>query len=185
MADTAFKRATYQDILDLPEGVTGEIISGVLHTQPRPRIPHARASLVLGRKLSGPFDIDDDGPGGWIFLNEPELHLGDDVLVPDIAAWRRERYPDIANDAFLTVAPDWVCEVLSPSTALKDRSLKSEKYAREGVAFMWFIDPETKLLEAYKLTDGKWLQLGVFAEDSEVSVEPFDAAPFKLDSLWA
>jgi Putative restriction endonuclease len=184
MADTAFKRATYQDILDLPEGVVGEIIKGVLHSKPRPRVPHVRVALKLVGKVAGPFDTDDDGPGGWLFLQEVELHLGQEIVVPDMAGWKRERFPGLANDAFLTVPPDWVCEILSPSTAQKDRALKANIYASEGVGYMWLIDPQLKTLEAYKNHSGQWLQLGVITEGAEVKIEPFDAAPFKLDTLW-
>jgi Uma2 family endonuclease len=184
MADIALKRATYQDILDPPEGMVGEIISGALYAQPRPRIAHARAAMKLASKLAGPFDTDDEGPGGWIFLAGPELHLGDDILVPDMAGWKRERYPEIANDAYLAVAPDWVSEILSPSTAQTDRALKADLHARQGVSWMWLIDPELKTLEASRNHQGKWLKLAVLKEGDEVKVEPFDAAPFKLDALW-
>lgn len=184
MPDTALKRATYQDILDLPEGVVGEIIKGALYSQPRPRIPHVRAAWKLASKIGGPFDTDESGPGGWIFLAEPELHLGEDIVVPDMAGWKRERYPAIANDAYLAVAPDWVCEILSPSTAQKDRALKADVYAKQGVSWMWLLDPQLKTLEAYRNQSGQWLQLAVLTEGDEVKVEPFDAAPFKLDTLW-
>lgn len=184
MADTHSRRATYQDILDLPEGVVGELIRGALHTQPRPHVSHMRASSVLGVRLGAHFDQGDGDPGDWVILDETELHFGEDVLVPELAGWRRERFPQAANDTFLTVAPDWVCEILSPSTAQKDRALKAEIYAREGVAHLWFVDPDAKTLEAYRLTGGKWLQIQVFKNDDLVVAEPFDALPFKLDALW-
>jgi Uma2 family endonuclease len=184
MADTALRRATYQDIVDLPEGVVGEIISGVLHTQPRPRFSHAKASSKLGAKLDNEFDPDDGGPGGWIFLDEPELHFGEDVLVPDIAGWRVERGPDLANDAWTSIAPDWLCEVLSPSTEQKDRVLKMEVYAREGVAHVWLVDPDARTLEAYELRNTEWVRIAALRENDEVAAAPFDAAPFRLGALW-
>ncbi len=188
MPDTAIRRATYQDILDLPDGVVGEIIHGVLHTQPRPRARHAMASSRMGVKLGGPFDSDgdDSGPGGWIILDEPELHFEETVLVPDLAGWRRERMPEVPDVAYFDLAPDWVCEVLSPSTAQKDRVLKSDIYAAQGVSFMWLVDPDARTLEAFTLTEARqWLQIAALAEDAEVAVDPFAAAPFKLSALWA
>jgi Uma2 family endonuclease len=184
MADTAFKRATYQDILDLPEGVVGEIILGSLYTQPRPRWGHSVAQASLVAAVRGPFG-KGGGPGGSVFGVEPELRLGDDLLVPDIAGWRVERAPTNANDSVIDIAPDWVCEILSPSTAQKDRALKADLYAKQGVSWMWLLDPSVKTLEAYRNQSGQWLQLAVLKESDEVKVEPFDAAPFKLDSLWS
>jgi Uma2 family endonuclease len=185
MADTALRRATHQDIIDLPEGVVGEIISGVLHTQPRPRFSHARSSSRLGMKLGGAFDLDDGGPGGWIFLDEPELHFGDDVVVPDIAGWRVARAPDIAASAWSDIAPDWLCEVLSPSTRQKDRVLKMEVYGREGVVHVWLVDPDARTLEAYELPGGESVRIAALKENDEVTVAPFAAAPFRLGALWA
>jgi Uma2 family endonuclease len=184
MADTIRKPATYQDILDLPQGVVGELIKGALYAQPRPRIPHVRAALKLANKLANSYDPDEADLGGWIFLGEPELHFSEDILVPDIAGWKRERFPKVVNDAFLTVPPDWVCEILSPSTTRLDRAVKSEIYAAQGVTWMWLVDPTAKTLEAYRNQSGQWLQLAVLKEGDEVKVEPFDAAPFKLDALW-
>jgi Uma2 family endonuclease len=127
------KPATYQDILDAPENLVAEIINGELHTQPRPAPHHSRASSSLGDELVSPFDKGRGGPGGWWILDEPELHLGHDVLVPDIGGWRRERMPRLPDTAWFELAPDWVCEVLSPGTARKDRVLKMPLYARYGV----------------------------------------------------
>ncbi len=184
MADTAFRRASYQDILDLPEGMVGEFITAALYSHPRPGIAYARAAWKLPGKIGGPFDRDETGPGGWIVLAEPELHLGEDIAGPDMAGWKRARYPVVANDACPFVAPDWVCEILSPSTAQKDRALKADLYAKQGVSWMWFLDPQLKTLEAYRNLNGQWLQLAVPKEGDEVKVEPFDTAPFKLDALW-
>ncbi len=186
MPDTAIRRATYQDILDLPDGVVGEIIHGVLHTQPRPRFSHGRAATLLAGKVGNAFDYGDGGPGGWVFIVEPELHFGEDVVVPDIAGWRRARMPEVPDVAYCDLAPDWVCEVLSPSTARKDRVQKADIYARENVAYRWYVDPDARTLEAFMLTEARqWLQIAALADDVEVAVEPFAAAPFKLDVLWA
>ena len=127
------KDATYADLCAVPDNFVAEILGGELYASPRPASPHAHAAGALFRKLGGPFEDGENGPGGWWFLIEPELHFGADVLVPDIAGWRRERMPTIPNVAHFTLAPDWLCEVLSPSTKAIDRRKKLPIYAREGV----------------------------------------------------
>ena len=139
------KGATYDDLVRVPEHYVAEMFDGDLYASPRPAAPHLRAATKLAAKLDGPFDFD--GPGGWILLVEPELHLGNDVLVPDIAGWRRERLPAVPSDAYFTLAPDWVCEVVSPSTEAIDRGRKLGIYAREGVAHAWLVDPLRHTLE--------------------------------------
>ena len=153
-------RATYQDVLDAPPHRVAEIIDGVLHTNPRPAMRHARASSSLGVKIGGPFDHDAGGPGGWWIIDEPELHLGDDILVPDLAGWRRERMPDFPDAAYSTLAPDWVCEVLSPSTRKLDLHGKRPIYARERVGHLWLVDPVDRTLEAFELREGEWVLIG-------------------------
>jgi Uma2 family endonuclease len=185
MRAPAKKPATYEDIKRLPANVVGQIVDGELWASPRPAARHARASSVLGGKL-GPFDWDRGGPGGWWILFEPELHLGNDVLVPDIAGWRRERMPSIPDAPFFTLAPDWICEVLSPSTAGLDRIRKKHIYAREGVTHVWLVDPIVKTLEVFRLQDGHWLEVGAFsAEESDTArAEPFEAIELELKALW-
>lgn len=176
--------ATYQDVLDAPEHMVAELIRGALHLQPRPASRHARAASMLGVKLGGPFDADPDGPGGWWILVEPELHLGDDVLVPDIAGWRRERMPAFPDVAGFTLAPDWVCEVLSPGTRRTDLTAKRDIYAERGVAWLWFVDPDARTLEVFELTAGAWTLRGAFGGDETIGAAPFEAAPFALSVLW-
>ena len=113
-------RATYQDVLDAPAHRVAEIVEGTLHTHPRPAMPHALASSQLGAELGGAFGRSRGGRGGWWIIDEPELHLGEDILVPDLAGWRRERMPVYPDTAYVTLAPDWVCEVLSASTRRLD-----------------------------------------------------------------
>jgi Uma2 family endonuclease len=125
--------ATYDDLIEVPDHLVAEIIDGELHTTPRPAPRYADASSGLGGALRGPFDRGRGGPGGWRILDEPELHLGPDVLVPDLAGWRRERLPALPDEAYFTLAPDWVCEVLSPSTMALDRTRKLAVYVREQV----------------------------------------------------
>jgi Uma2 family endonuclease len=179
--------ATYQDVLDAPPQMVAQIVGGALHLHARPAYRHGRAHFVLGRVLGGPFDIDPDGPGGWLMTTEPELHLGGDVLVPDLAGWRRERLPEVADDAdppWFDVAPDWACEVLSPCTRKLDLTGKREAYAREGVAHLWLIDPPARTLEAFVLRDGAWTLLAALKDDDPVRLAPFDAIEFPLAALW-
>ncbi|MDE0148239.1 MAG: Uma2 family endonuclease [Rhodospirillaceae bacterium] len=178
------RRATYQDVIDAPAHMVAEVVEGALYTHPRPAPPHALASSSLGGELSSPFQKGRGGPGGWWIIDEPELHLGEDILVPDIAGWRRERMPDFPDTAFFTLAPDWVCEVLSPSTRDLDRHGKRPVYAREGVAHLWFIDPVARDLEAFELRDGEWVLIATARNDDPVSIPPFEAISFPLDALW-
>ena len=177
-------RATYQDVLDAPAHRVAEIVNGTLHTHPRPAVPHARASSVLGGRIGGPFDHDADGPGGWWILDEPELHLGEEILVPDLAGWRRERLAELSDTAYLTLAPDWVCEVLSASTRRFDLHEKRPVYAREGVAWLWLVDPIDRTLEAFELRAGQWVLIATAKDDDPVSVRPFDAITIDLGDLW-
>ena len=178
-------RATYQDVIDAPAHQVAEIVDGTLHTHPRPAVPHTRASSSLGAKIGGPFDYDAGGPGGWWILDEPELHLGEDVLVPDLAGWRRERMPELPDAAYVTLAPDWACEVLSPSTRRVDLQEKRPIYAREDVGHLWLIEPTDRTLEAFELRDGEWVLIACAKDDEAVSIRPFDAITFSLGDLWA
>lgn len=177
--------ATYDDILALPEHVVGEIISGELIVSPRPAPRHAVAASVLSGELGPPYHSGQGGPGGWWILFEPELHLDDDVLVPDLAGWRRQRLPSIPETTYFTLAPDWVCEVLSPGTARLDRQRKLAIYARERVSHAWLLDPLERTLEVLRLENGQWVIASVHAEDDDVRAEPFDATVLRLARLWA
>jgi Uma2 family endonuclease len=177
--------ATYEDLLAVPEPLVAEILFGELVTHPRPLPRHARAAIRLGAVLSGPFDLGINGPGGWVFLPEQELHLDEHVVVPDLAGWRRERFSSFPDTAWIETAPDWVCEVLSPSTESYDRGGKRLIYAEAGVTHVWHISPALKMLEAYELRDGKWLLLDVFCDDAKVAAAPFAELGFALDLLWS
>lgn len=186
MGDAAKRRATYEDVLAAPAHVVAEVVRGVLHTQPRPAMPHTRAATRLGGQLDGPFDRGRGGPGGWVILDEPELHLGEDIVVPDLAGWRRLRMPRVPMEAaFIALAPDWVCEVLSPRTQAFDRSDKMDVYAREGVAHAWLVDPLAKMLEVWCLEHEKWLRVATWTAEAVVRAEPFDAIELELATLWA
>ena len=178
------KPATYADLEALPANVVGELIDGELHVSPRPAIPHTVAASRLGGKLSGPFDEGSGGPGGWILLDEPELHFGEDALVPDLAGWRRERMPSPPRIAAVTLAPDWLCEVLSPSTAALDRGIKLPIYARQGVRHVWLMDPEARTLEVFRLEGARYVLLVTHTGSARVRAEPFEALELDLSFLW-
>jgi Uma2 family endonuclease len=184
MLQTRLKPAAYTDIEALPAHVTGEILFGVLHTQPRPSPRHARSSGELHVELSSPFDRGRGGPGGWVFLPEPELHLGPHVIVPDIAGWRRERLPKLPETAWIETPPDWVCEVLSPSTQRRDRTDKLAIYAAFSVGHCWYVDPLARTLEVFALQGGKWLLAATFKDADPVTAPPFEVHTFALDVLW-
>ncbi len=184
MGEAAFQQATYEDLLQVPEHLVAEILNGKLHTHPRPSPRHARASSILGGKFTDPFDLGKGGPGGWWILDEPELHLNVQVMVPDLAGWRRERMPELPETAWFELAPDWVCEVLSPSTAKDDRTIKVPLYAQYGVAYLWLVDPVLKTLEAYWLKEGQWSLQNTLKDDDRVRLAPFDAVEFSLADLW-
>ena len=178
------RRATYQDVLDAPPHRVAEIVDGVLHTSPRPAMPHALATSSLGNDLSNPFQFGRGGPGGWWIIDEPELHFGEDILVPDLAGWRRERMPDFPDAAYCTLAPDWACEMLSPSTRRLDLLGKRPVYARESVGHMWIVDPADRTLEAFELRDGQWVLIATAKDDDPVQIRPFEAVTFSLGDLW-
>jgi Uma2 family endonuclease len=162
-----------------------EILNGELVTSPRPAPPHARAASSLGGELYGPFDRGRGGPGGWIILNEPELHLHGDVLVPDVAGWRRERMPALPQASAFELAPDWVCEVLSPSTAPFDRTEKVPIYARERARHVWLVDPLLQTLEALRLDGSGYRLVGGWRGDASVQCEPFESRAINLADLWS
>jgi len=176
--------ATYEDLVHLPDIQVGEIVDGELHASPRPAPPHAVAGASVGDAVRLPFHWGRGGPGGWLILYEPELHLGSDVLVPDWAGWRRSRMPAVPETAYFPLAPDWVCEVLSPSTASLDRAKKLRIYAREGVGHAWLVDPIARTLEVLQLDGGRWTILATHAGDEVVRAEPFVEVELELASLW-
>ena len=185
MPAPAPKPATYDDLCRVPDRFVAQIVHGQLHVHPRPAPRHAHTSSSLGVELGGPFDKGRGGPGGWWILDGPELHLGADVLVPDLAGWRRERMPTLPETAWFPLAPDWVCEVLSPSTARLDRVDKLGLYAAHGVAHAWLIDPDARTLEVFTLVAGLWRRDAALQEDDAVRAPPIDAISFGLGALWA
>jgi Uma2 family endonuclease len=176
--------ATYEDIVRLPEYLVGEIIDGDLIVSPRPAPVHALASSSLGVEIGGPFGRGRGGPGGWLILDEPELHIAGNVLVPDLAGWRRERMPALPDTAWFTLAPDWVCEVLSPSTAVVDRTRKQEIYRKQGVPWLWFLDPVARTIEVLSRGEAAWTVAGTFGGEGEARIPPFDAVAIDVGALW-
>lgn len=177
--------ATYEDLVALPENLVGEIVDGDLHVSPRPSARHSLATSELWGTLGGPFHRGAGGPGGWWILFELELHLGDDVVVPDLAGWRRERLPEVPDEPWLSLAPDWVCEVASPSTERIDRVQKLRVYARAGVGHAWLVNPTARTLEIYRRGEAGWTLVAAHGGDEVVRAEPFEAAELDLRALWS
>jgi Uma2 family endonuclease len=187
MAERKKRPATYADIERLPEHLIGEILNGELIVSPRPAVPHTHSASFIGADLMGPFvrgPGGPGGPGGWWIMDEPELHLHGDVVVPDIAGWRRERMAVPPRAAAIELAPDWVCEVVSPGTARLDRIRKMPVYAREGVGHLWLVDPLARTLEVFRRLETKWVTAGSFADDEHVRPEPFAEVEIDLSRWW-
>jgi Uma2 family endonuclease len=174
----------------VPDTMVGEILDGELHVMPRPAKPHTNAASAMGALLVPPFRWGQGGPGGWVILDEPELHLGrkPDKIVPDLAGWRRERMPDALGASneppHYEVAPDWVCEIISPSTEAVDRGKKMRIYRREGVRHAWLVNPLTQTLEVYRLERGAWTFVDAHEREDVVRAEPFEAIELSLARLW-
>ncbi len=184
MADPATRKAIYADIEALPPHVLGEIIYGTLVTHPRPSPRHASAHSSLTVKLGQGYQYGDGGPGGWVFLSEPELHLDGNVVVPDIAGWKRERLTTHPKTNWIETPPDWLCEILSPLTEVYDKNEKRRIYAHAVIPQIWFLDPRSRVLECFTLVANNWLLTNTFADDDIVSAPPFDAANFNVSHLF-
>jgi Uma2 family endonuclease len=176
--------ALYARYRELPEGTKAELVAGEVRVLPRPAPRHVRSAGKLFGALDGTYGFDsDDGPGGWVILIEPEIRFGDEIRAPDIVGWHTERYDEPESGPFL-VAPDWVCEVLSPSTAAFDRKEKLPLFARHGVSHVWLVDPTAETLEVYRRQSELWLLLATHGGDEAVRAEPFDAVSLDLGALW-
>jgi len=183
--DPERKIPTLADLEALPSNVKGEIIEGVLYTMTRPRAGHQDTSLASGSDLKGPFDRGKGGPGGWWILTEPGIELPNTPEIsPDLAGWRKERMPELPEDAPIRVVPDWVCEILSPTTRRHDLLIKKPYYARVGVRHHWLIDHDARTVTAYRLVSERWVELGVWGDESDARIEPFDAMPLDVGGWW-
>ena len=189
------RRATYQDVLDAPAHRVAEIVDGTLHLSPRPAPLQALANGRLNRTLAAPFGRarggsdtsrarDPSPDSDWWIIREPELRLGEDIVVPDWVGWRRERMPALPETAYVTLAPDWVCEIVSDSARRHDLHGKRPIYARESVAHLWLVDPTDRTLEAFELREGEWVLIASAKDDDPISIRPFDAITFSLGDLW-
>ena len=178
------REATYDDLVQVSDLMVAEIADGELHASPRPALPHATAGTAISGLLVGPLQFGRGGPGGWWILFEPELHVGKDVLVPDVAGWRKSRLPSVPAAPWLSAPPDWVCELLSPSTASLDRARKLRIYAREGVTHAWLVDPIARTLEVLRLENGRWTILATHVGDEVVRAEPFTEIEIALADVW-
>lgn len=184
MANSARREATYEDLLQVPDTMVAQIIDGELIVSPRPALLHAGVEGDLFTELAGPFQRGRGGPGGWWLCVEPEVHLGKDIVVPDLAGWRRARLPEWPDAPYLTLSPDWVCEILSPSTARLDRGKKLDLYAREGVGHAWLLDPQACTVEVFALEAGRWVRLASHAAPDAVRAAPFEAVPLELAAVF-
>jgi Uma2 family endonuclease len=184
MAHPAKRNATYDDLMAVPPHLTAEIIFGDLVTHPKPAPPHSNAQFSIGGELSGPFQKGRGGPGGWWFMTEPELRLGPHVLAPDIAGWQKSRLPHLPSTKHVSLAPDWVCEIVSPSTERIDRGPKRRIYATYGVSHLWHLNPVAKFVEDYMLRNGEWIHVETFDGVGDQHLPPFDAIAIQLNDLW-
>lgn len=183
----ARRSATYEDLAKVPDTMVAELIEGELVVSPRPAVPHAAATSAIGGDLNSAFHRppgSSAGPGGWWILVEPELHVGRDVLVPDLAGWRRSRMPVLQPVAAIELAPDWVCEVISQSTGPLDRGRKMHIYARERVAHLWIVDPILRTLEVYRLESGRWIVASTHGGAEPIRAEPFEAIELDIERWW-
>lgn len=176
--------ATYEDLLKVPDHLVAEIVDGELFTSPRPASPHAFATGNLYADLMQKFQRGVDGPGGWWFLIEPELHLGRDIFVPDIAGWRRQRMPFIPNIVGFKIAPDWICETVSPTTAKLDRYRKLPRYAKYEIGHAWIVDPLSSGVEVYRREDEHWALISSHDGSTPIRAEPFHESPINLGDIW-
>ena len=180
------RAATYEDLQALPNHLVGEILDGELYATPRPAFPHAHTTTMLTGDL-GPFQGPGGkgrGPGGWRILFEPELHFDKEVVVPDVAGWRFERMPVLPSTAYGELIPDWACEIASPSTVHIDRVRKMNLYAREGLRHLWLVDPLARVLEVYRLEEGRWVVVLTSGGDAKVRAEPFEEIELDLALWW-
>jgi len=185
MAEVARKKATHDDLHKVPENMIGEIIDGEIIATPRPSRRHGYTTTALGVAIGGRYQFGQrGGPGGWIFIIEPEIGLGNDILVPDLAGWKRDRFPREEGHNWISIAPDWICEVLSPRTFRKDKVVKMPLYAQHGVQYFWLIDPVAKTLDIFRLEAGRWVVAGLYAENDIARADPFPEVEVDLSFLW-
>jgi Uma2 family endonuclease len=185
MTEKVKENADYEDLEAAPPDKIAELVEGSLYLSPQPAIRHVHTTSSLGADLNTAFEKGRGGPGGWWIFDEPELHLDGNVLVPDLAGWRRERFPELPEGVGITIAPDWLCEALSPSTARFDRLVKLPRYAAAGVNHVWIIDPSARELEVLARSERDWTLVERYSGDALVSAPPFEAIAIDLRTVWA
>ncbi|RYZ34096.1 MAG: Uma2 family endonuclease [Myxococcaceae bacterium] len=179
------RQATVADWEAVPAPYTAHLIAGQLHVMPKPAPRHAMVEGGLLSTLLDPFHRGQGGPGGWVILSEVDVQLGSEVVALDVAGWRRERMPEVPDEVRISLAPDWVCEVLFPRTEAFDRGGKAAWYARSGVDHMWFVDPTARTLEVYRNDAGTWRPVPpTWRGAVVVSAPPFEALKWSLARLW-
>ncbi len=187
MSEHTPRPMTYDDLLRLPEFARAEVLGGILETSPTPLPKHSKAQRSLGRFVGGPFDDDEGygGPGGWWIFSDVDIQLGPhDIVRPDVAGWRRKRLNQPGEQQPITVVPDWICEVSSPTTAARDRIEKRDLYGRYGVPHYWIVDPDTKMLEVFERQDQRWVLLGTYGEGATASARPFREIEIDVGRLF-
>ncbi len=186
MAEPIRRPAGWEDILAAPGDVKAEVLGGDLILHPRPLAPHGLTQAALTGELSRPYYRGIGGPGGWWFVIEPDVAFGaHDIVAPDLAGWRRERMPVLATERPVLLAPDWVCEVVSPSSARRDRIHKAGLYLSGGVPYYWLLDEGLRSLEAFEAQAGRWVRLGAWTDGDTASVPPFEAVQLEIACLFA
>lgn len=183
----ATKLATYDDLLALGEDVRAEVIAGSIHLAPSGLPEHGHATGSIAHFIGGPFDRDDGygGPGGWWIFLELDVRLSlHNIVRPDLCGYRRDRLREPWGKRPLDLAPDWVCEILSPSNAAHDRVTKAALYAQHGVPFFWLLDPAERVLETFTLRDGLWMRTGSFDDTATARIVPFEAIELDIGRLF-
>ncbi len=177
---------TLADLDALPPGMIGEIIEGVLYTMTKPRMPHQRTTTAISGGVWGPFDRGFGGPGGWWIIAEPGIELPNHTkeISPDVVGWRRARLPKLPRSEPIRVVPDWVCEILSPTTRRHDLLIQLPYYAKIGVAYHWMVDLDARVITAHRLQSGAWVTIGIYGDETEARIEPFDVIPLDVASWW-
>ncbi len=188
MIESVKSNADYADLYSIPENMIGEIIDGELYAMPRPSPRHCNTASSLGIIIGYYYKIGmNGGIGGWWILDKPGIHFSDlkeDIMVPDISGWKKEKMPELPAETYFSVTPDWICEILSPATAAHDRKKKLPKYAKFGVSYFWIVDPANRTVEILKLKNGEYSVSAVYCEDDKMKAEPFTEILIDLKNIW-
>ncbi len=199
MTEPARKVYTYEDILALDEKLHAELLDGMIYIDGVPlgsvvptvgmapaQLPrHAKSQRVLGKIIGGPFDDDhgDGGPGGWWIFIEVDVLLASGTVRPDLSGWRRERLPQ-PDVRPIATRPDWVCEIISPTSIRQDRVAKRRAYAKAGIPHYWIVDPDARTLEALELQSDRWLEVGTWSEGDVARIAPFEPVEVPVGRLF-